>query len=357
MVTSAQVETRMQAALATYGTRSRTAAERQLGIDRHVQLKWSRRLQTTGNVMDAPRSGRPKALTDRACEHMERLVHDHPGITLKEIVVMLHEAGHCGRVVSPSTIKLALETRCPNVSRVQPLHEEVLTQQQMQSRMEFARRHAARSWKDVLFVDACKFTFASAQRHTRQGVLAYKGKRPVVKKGDKHMGLCVYGGVSFKGKTPLVFVTGSSHIAPTYKLRNGQRHSGVGVEEYINIMEAHLIPAGRKLHGDKLVYLHDWSGCHNSRAVKSYQCAAGLTVMNDFPSRSPDINIIENVWAWIDPQLGKKKYNTLDSFQAALNDAWDTVPEQMLKKCAGSMKARLRAIVKAGGRRIKTQGL
>jgi len=188
-------------------------------------------------------------------------------------------------------------------------------------------------------------------------VLAYDGRRPVVKTGDTHTGLCVYGAVSFFGKSELVFVTGSSNVAKTYKKPNGQRYCGVGAEEYINVMQGHLIPAGRDLHGDDLVYLHDWSGCHNSRAVKAYQQKVGLTVMKDFPSRSPDINIMENIWAWIESQLRRQKYDSLDSFQAHLSFTWKSIPSELVENCIRSLPARLRAIVRAGGDRIKTQGL
>jgi hypothetical protein len=357
MVTSMQIKTRLQAALASHGTRSVTSAERATGIDRHMIQKWSRRLQDTGGVLDAPRSGRPKTLSDEACKHLERLVDEHPGISLRALAMKLHDAGVCDHVISHSTIKAAIDTRCPDVSRVSPLYEDVLKPKQKQCRVDFARRHARGSWRNVLCVDACKFTYAPARRHTRQGMLAYKGKRPVMKMGDKHTGLCVYGAVSFKGKSPLVLVTGSSNVEKTYKQSPGKRYSGVGAEEYINIMHAHLIPAGRKLHGGRLVYLHDWSGCHKSRRVKAYQQAVGLAVMKDFPSCSPDINIIENVWAWIDSELRKKKYNNLDDFKAQLIATWESVPLTLLHNCVRSIKPRLQAIVRAGGDRIKTQGL
>lgn len=357
MVSAAQVRTRLQAATAASGTRSSNIAQRATRIRKREIQTWQSRLQSTGNVMDAPRSGRPKALSDEACRHLEQLVRDCPGISLRQLAVKLHKDGLCGHVVNHCTIVTALDTRCPKVSRVWPLYDVGLTDKQKHSRMQFARRHGRRSWKNVFFVDACKFTFAPAQRHTRYGALAYEGRRPVVNVGDTHTGLCVYGAVSCKGKSELVFVTGSTHVAKTYKKPDGQRHMGVGAEEYINVMEAHLIPAGRKLHGADLVYLHDWSGCHKSRAVKAYQDKVGLAVMEDFPSRSPDINIIENIWAWIDSQLRKQKYSDLESFQNCLISTWDSVPPQFLKNCVKSMHARLRAIVRAGGQRIKTQGL
>lgn len=343
--------------MAVRGTRSKTAAERKSGIDRHMILKWSRRLQDTGNVFDAPRSGRPKVLSDQACKRVERELAARPGLSLRELAVMLHQAGLCDHVVSHSTIKQALETRCPKVSRVWPQYKVALTERQKRCRVQFAKRHARRSFKNVLYVDACKFTYARAQRRSRHGMLTYNGKRPLLFKGDDHVGLCVYGAVSSKGKSQLVFVTGSSRVAKTYKGPSGQRYTGVGAEEYINIMHAHLIPTGRKLHGARLVYVHDWSGCHSSRAVKAYQKSAGLKVMSDFPSRSPDLNIIENVWGWMDLQLRKKPYNDLKSFQAALIATWESVTLRLLQNCTKSMKARLRAVVVAKGERIKTQGL
>lgn len=336
---------------------SKSAAARALGISRQTLRKWGKRLQDTGNVCDAPRSGRPTALSNQACRHMERLVKDNPGISLRALAAELYQAGLCDRVVAHTTVKRTLELRCPKVSRVWPVYKVALTEKQKESRVRFARRHARKSWKAVLFVDACKFTYSRSQRHTRHGMLTYNGKRPVFIKGDDHVGVCVYGAVSSKGKSKLAFVTGSSGVDKTYKMPSGQRYMGVGAEEYINIMDAYLIPAGRMMHGDDLEYFHDWSGCHKSRAVKAHQQAARLKVMADFPPRSPDINIIENVWAWMDSQLRRKRYTSLDTFKDAITEAWNAVPIELLQNCVGSMQARLKAIIAAGGDRIQTQGL
>jgi hypothetical protein len=122
--------------------------------------------------------------------------------------------------------------------------------------------------------------------------------------------LCVYGAASFKGKTLLVFVTGKGHIMKTHRMRGDKRCKGVGAEEYINVMATHLIPDGLKLHGDKLVYMHDWFGCHASQLVKTLTNMMLGCMSWSLPSRSPDIDIIENVWARIDSQLRKRSYNT-----------------------------------------------
>ena len=91
--------------------------------------------------------------------------------------------------------------------------------------------------------------------------------------------------------------------------------------------------------------------------MKAYQHDVGLAVMGDFPSRSPDINIIENIWAWIDSQLRKQTYDSLQSFQERLISTWDSIPLSFQQNCINSMRARLQAIIRAEGDRIKTQGL
>lgn len=343
--------------MAVRGTRSVTSAERALGIDRHKIQKWRGRLAATGTVIDAQRSGRPSSLSDEACAHLEHLVSILPSPSLRELASKLREDGYADHLVSHSTIQRALERRCPNVTRMLPQYKTDLTDKVKLNRINFAKRHARKSWKHVLFVDACKFTYAPSRRHTRYGILTYMGKRPVIESEDRHKGVCVYGGVSSKGTSPLVFVTGSSDVAKTYKKPSGQLYSGVGAEEYINVMENHLIPAGKSMHGDKLEYLQDWSGCHNSKAVKQYQRSVGLRVIEDFPSRSPDLNIIENVWAWMDGQMRKKTYHGLPEFKAALTSVWSSIPRVLLLNCTTSMKARLKAVLTAKGNRIKTHGL
>jgi hypothetical protein len=87
-----------------------------------------------------------------------------------------------------------------------------------------------------------------------------------------HMCVCVCGAVFnniIQGQEPIGLPGWQQLCHENIQTRGDKRCKGVGAEEFINVMATHLIPVGRKLHGGKLVYMHDWPGCHASQLVKT----------------------------------------------------------------------------------------
>jgi hypothetical protein len=84
----------------------------------------------------------------------------------------------------------------------------------------------------------------------------------------------------------------------------------------------------------------------------------------DWPPHSPDLNPIEQIWAWIKNYLAQKVYrplpaqkNKLDTqrFKDKIQEAWAAVPEGVIRRLLLSMGDRLRAVIKARGWYTKYQ--
>ncbi len=69
----------------------------------------------------------------------------------------------------------------------------------------------------------------------------------------------------------------------------------------------------------------------------------------DWPSQSPDLNPIENIWSWIKRKLRKMNIQSLDKLKVAITEIWLSIPLELLKKLSASMKKRFMDILKLKG--------
>ena len=77
----------------------------------------------------------------------------------------------------------------------------------------------------------------------------------------------------------------------------------------------------------------------------------GLDRMIDWPSQSPDLNLIEWVWGWMECQLGEKwgRIEELETLEVAVKIVWDSVSIDFLESLIASMPDRLQAVIDANG--------
>lgn len=97
-------------------------------------------------------------------------------------------------------------------------------------------------------------------------------------------------------------------------------------EKYKDISEANLLSdfpllKGTKSRRDNLYYMHDNVKPHGGSIVKQWFQENHVYVL-DWPSYSPDLNPIENVWGFMRGELFK--YNTT---LTSADEAWEKTKE------------------------------
>ncbi|GFS96925.1 DDE_3 domain-containing protein [Trichonephila clavipes] len=105
--------------------------------------------------------------------------------------------------------------------------------------------------------------------------------------------------------------------------------------------------------GDKFVFMDDNATCHRTVAVQDCLDSEGIQRLV-WPARSPDLNIIENVWDALGWQVAGPNYppankNTLIR---ALTDEWDKLPQQLLDNVVQSMVRRVECCITLHGEHI-----
>ena len=76
----------------------------------------------------------------------------------------------------------------------------------------------------------------------------------------------------------------------------------------------------------------------------------GMDVL-PWPAQSPDPNLIEAFWQDVKVELGQiwGRMSDVGALEAAVEAAWNTIPEERLESLIRSMPARLQAVIDADG--------
>lgn len=89
---------------------------------------------------------------------------------------------------------------------------------------------------------------------------------------------------------------------------------------------------------------------------RNYLSEHGVTVL-DFPAKSNDMNIIENVWAELQKILNRKLRNVTVSVKSELlkllEESWKEVSSDFIRKCILSMPKRLEEVIRMKGKQTR----
>lgn len=316
------------------GTSFREVA-RHMGCTHQTIMKLIQKFNVTGSVSDRPRPGRERVTSRRTDRHIvllhlrdrfrpaTRTARETPGI-------------HNPRI-SASTVRRRLKATALRAHYA--YRGNVLTPQRRQNRVNWCtryRRWTNRQWHGVLFTDESRFCLDMVDG--RKKVWRRRGERYsdcCVRQALRWGGgnVMVWGGISWRHKTPLVVVDGN-----------------LNARRYIdNILEPDVIPF-LQTHNDVNVFQQDNARPHAARLTQDFLRVNNVNTL-PWPAFSPDLNPIEHLW----DQLGRAVYDgrrhitNRHQLIQALMEEWQAIPQYRIQRLIQSMRRRINSVLAARG--------
>ena len=311
----------------------RIVGKRQSCISRLLR-KAGRRPCTSGPAQ----RGRARLLSARDERVLKRLVTSGVCDTAAEIARQSTIFGLPN--ISADTIRRALR-RQGLVARVKP-RKPALTKLQRQRRLEWARAHrncTAADWERVIFSDETKLLCVNPNGRAwcwRPANDHSLGDR-IVKPSKKFGGVAVmmWGCMSAKG------VGNACRILTT-----------MDSSVYVEILERHMRPSTgwlRPYAGAPYFLQQDNDPKHTSRKTRDWLALNHVAALT-WPSQSPDLNPIEQLWATLKRRVNRGVApTTVDALWERLEQTWWSIEPELCQRLVDSMPARIEAVLKAHG--------
>ncbi|KAI4873602.1 hypothetical protein NFI96_001400 [Prochilodus magdalenae] len=214
-------------------------------------------------------------------------------------------------------------------SRTSARKVPLLKRAHVEARLKYANDHLKDEpsyWEKVLWSDETKielFGLNSTRHVWRKKNAAYDPKNtvPTVKHGGGS--IMFWGCFSAKGTGLLHRITGKMDGAM-----------------YRTILRDNLLPSARDLKmGRGWVFQHDNDPKHTAKATKDWLKKNHIKVM-EWPSQSPDLNPIENLWRELKVRVAKRQPTNLHDLERICKEEWAKIPPAIYEPSCEAYKHR-----------------
>lgn len=295
-----------------------------------VQSIWKKYIDT-GSVKDRVRSGRPRKTTEHERRILCRESKKNPfycAARLKNEVKFKEE-------ISVVTVRRILcnEGIFGRIAARKPL----LNVTQIKKRLKWCKDYnkwSINEWRKIIFSDECKFEIFSNRRKIVRRPIGTKFKSRYVSKSIKYgkFSLMVWGAIKGDGSKLLI--------------KCPHRLDSAG---YQSVLDGGL----SDICGGDSIFMQDGASCHTSDSTMKYLDGKSVCLLSDWPPQSPDLNIIENLWAILKDRVVNRFPSTKEDLWNIILDEWNKIDKEIITRLYDSIPRRIQMIIKNKGSGIK----
>ena len=324
------------------------------GISKDAAREIIKYCTTTGELNPPSRPGKPPVLSERDIRHLVRLSDSHPRATLAEL------AQEASLDIKPRTVGKYLRqaNRFVFLARRKPwLGRECRKRRKRWCRER--RKWEKEAFQKLVYTDEVRIQVSSGTSWRRMvrrrpgPKFAYKAENLQPTFIGEPISVGFWAAFSYGNHTPLI---------PLRKRGEDERKSekdrlGFDSKQYVHeILIPHLLPFYERCGGleEAIETIEDGASYHTSDYTRRYRLQYGIKRM-DWPSHSPDLNPIENVWAFFKRRYRRTVWERRriprdeKELIALAQEVWEGLPWRHIYTYIDSMPQRIVSCLRNNG--------
>jgi transposase len=250
---------------------------------------------------------------------------------------------NCGQKVSKCTVQRALKEI--NMRSCIPRRKPLISATNKERRLAWCleRSHwTVEDWKKVIWSD--ESTFAQFQKSGWGRVWREPGEEfhedciaSTVKHSPQRMFWACF---SFFNLGPIVPLSGSV---------NGEAHRETLAKYAIPTVKGQAQKQRKKFY-----FQEDNAPVHTAKIARDFLLSSGVQVL-PWPAQSPDLNPIENIWAFLETRVRSRKPqpSSIRALEQIVEEEWNAIPRDFYRELVRSMPRRIEACITNNGGHTK----
>jgi hypothetical protein len=131
----------------------------------------------------------------------------------------------------------------------------------------------------------------------------------------------------------------------------------VNGEAYREILEKHAIPtvkAQARKQRKQFYFQEDNAPVHTAKVARNFLLSQRVQLL-PWPAQSPDLNPIENMWAFVETKLRSRKPqpSSIKELERVVAEEWNAIPQDFYCELVRSMPRRIQACIANNGGHTK----
>ena len=291
-------------------------------------------LKSTSQIPNPLKMGRPMKVTQDIANFVYQRTIEEPrlsNLNLSNQITGNFDISICKSLISKTRKTLGFVY-------THPRKRQALTQSQIERRIKFCEEQLmnAEKWKfNVIITDESRFGIYpdNSMLWLQRGVYNENTFESTEKFSKT---LMVWAGIGYNYKSELIFV-----------------ESTLGSAQYIKMLIENKVieDIKNKISDREVFFQQDGAPAHNSKNTKEY-LRSKISLVEDWPPNSPDLSVIENLWAILKKKVMRRNPTNLVELKEVLIAEWKQLDQNMINNLIMETPERFRLCLREKGKSI-----